>query len=232
MTERAAFGLELRRAREHAGLTLDQIAEATKISASLFAGLERNDFSRWPSGIFRRAFIRSYADTVGLDPEEVVSRFVRLFPEPGDEPARPEDAGAASVPQGGAPLRLVLDHPAPRRSAVVARTARGLGAAGIDVLVALLPAAVVSLIAGRDWFWMSAFCIGLVGHLASLAFLGATPGARLLLHRPAPRPLLAPGEEPAPVRRRLDDVEIARRQALRHHAPAGTRPARPRRVQR
>jgi hypothetical protein len=58
MSERAAFGTELRRARERRGLTLEAIAEQTKVSAGHFAGLERADLSRWPSGIFRRAFVR------------------------------------------------------------------------------------------------------------------------------------------------------------------------------
>ena len=56
------------------------LRSATKVSADLWDGLERNDFSRWPSGIFARAFIRDYARAVGLDSDEVVDEFCRLFP--------------------------------------------------------------------------------------------------------------------------------------------------------
>ena len=38
-------------------------------------------FSRWPSGIFARAFIRDYARAVGLDADDIVDEFCRLFPQ-------------------------------------------------------------------------------------------------------------------------------------------------------
>jgi hypothetical protein len=43
-------------------------------------GLERSDFSQWPGGLFARAFVRDYATAIGLDPDEVVDDFCRLFP--------------------------------------------------------------------------------------------------------------------------------------------------------
>ena len=50
------------------------------MGADLWLGLERNDFSNWPSGIFARAFVRDYAKAVGLDADEIVDEFCRLFP--------------------------------------------------------------------------------------------------------------------------------------------------------
>src|SRR5216683_1117407 len=41
---------------------------------------ERNDISRVPGGIFSRAFVRSYAIEVGLDPEATIQEFVAQFP--------------------------------------------------------------------------------------------------------------------------------------------------------
>ena len=52
----------MKRAREERGVSLRQIADATKISVSALEALERNDISRLPGGIFSRAFVRSYAD--------------------------------------------------------------------------------------------------------------------------------------------------------------------------
>ena len=63
------FGGKLRQARERRGISLRQIAASTKISAAALEALERNDISRLPGGIFSRAFVRSYAAEVGLDPD-------------------------------------------------------------------------------------------------------------------------------------------------------------------
>ena len=74
------FGIKLREARERRGVSLRQIANATKISVSVLEALERNDISRLPGGIFGRAFVRSYAVEVGLDPEETIHDFIAQFP--------------------------------------------------------------------------------------------------------------------------------------------------------
>jgi cytoskeleton protein RodZ len=74
------FGSRLRVARERRGITLRQISNATKISVSVLDALERNDISRLPGGIFGRAFVRSYAVEVGLDPEVTIQDFMATFP--------------------------------------------------------------------------------------------------------------------------------------------------------
>jgi cytoskeleton protein RodZ len=75
------FGTFLRQAREKRGVSLQQVAVATKISVHTLESLERNDPSKLPGGIFSRAFVRAYAREVGLDPEAAVSSFVSAFPE-------------------------------------------------------------------------------------------------------------------------------------------------------
>jgi cytoskeletal protein RodZ len=75
------FGTTLRLARERRGVTLRQIANATKISVGVLEALERNDIARLPGGIFGRAFVRSYAIEVGLDPEATIQHFVAQFPQ-------------------------------------------------------------------------------------------------------------------------------------------------------
>lgn len=70
------FGTQLKQARENRGISLRQIATSTKISVVALEALERGDFSRLPGGIFSRAFVRSYALEVGLNPEEVVVQFL------------------------------------------------------------------------------------------------------------------------------------------------------------
>src|SRR5712691_1449983 len=76
----SGFGGALREARERRGVSLRQIANATKIGMSALEALERNDISRLPGGIFSRAFVRSYAVEVGLDPEATIQDFIAKFP--------------------------------------------------------------------------------------------------------------------------------------------------------
>jgi cytoskeleton protein RodZ len=74
------FGSKLRAARERRGLSLRQIANATKISMMTLEALERNDLARLPGGMFSRAFVRSYALEVGLDPDDTIQEFMGQFP--------------------------------------------------------------------------------------------------------------------------------------------------------
>ena len=100
-----SFGGRLRYERERRQINLRSIAETTKISVPLLEGLERDDVSRWPSGIFRKSFIRVYAEAIGLDPEPVVREFVERYPDPleveiaAPEPVRPKpDSTTVSSP--------------------------------------------------------------------------------------------------------------------------------------
>ena len=83
-----SFGARLRQHREKRDVSLQTIAERTKIKLSLLEGLERDDISRWPAGIFRRAYLRDYAQAIGLDPDVVVRDFLEHYPEPV-EPVEP-----------------------------------------------------------------------------------------------------------------------------------------------
>ena len=73
------FGGKLRQAREARGVSLRQISARTKISVAALEALERNDISKLPGGVFSRAFVRSYATEVGLDPDETMHEFVQRF---------------------------------------------------------------------------------------------------------------------------------------------------------
>ena len=82
-----SFGGKLRDARERRGISLREIANTTKISMSALEALERNDLARLPGGIFSRAFVRSYALEVGLDPEEAIREFLAQCPADSVTPA-------------------------------------------------------------------------------------------------------------------------------------------------
>ncbi|MBA3639982.1 MAG: helix-turn-helix domain-containing protein, partial [Acidobacteria bacterium] len=79
-----SFGARLRRHREEQQIALSTIVEQTRIKLTLLEDLERDDVSHWPAGIFRRAFIRSYAKAVGLDPDTTVREFAEAHPTPAD----------------------------------------------------------------------------------------------------------------------------------------------------
>jgi cytoskeletal protein RodZ len=96
----ADFGSRMRQAREQRGVSLRQIAERTKISVSQLEALERNDISRLPGGIFSRAFVRSYAAEIGVDPEQTVREFLSQFPDESVSAGSPHvliDDGARGV---------------------------------------------------------------------------------------------------------------------------------------
>jgi transcriptional regulator with XRE-family HTH domain len=87
-----SFGPRLREERERKELSLQAIADETKIKVSLLEGLEQDDLSFWPTGLFRRAYVRAYARAIGLDPERTVREFLEKYPEPvepaSDDPIR------------------------------------------------------------------------------------------------------------------------------------------------
>lgn len=96
MSEREAFGPNLRRLRVQRGISIPDLVSATNVSATLWEGLERNDLSRWPTGIYARSYVRSYAKAIGVDPESTVDEFCRCFPH-GDRRAALVIRGQAEI---------------------------------------------------------------------------------------------------------------------------------------
>jgi hypothetical protein len=90
---REDFCLALKAVRERRKVTLDHIAEVTKIPASVFSALERGDLRNWPKGLFGRSFFRAYVEMIGLPVDKACAEFLRLFgeekPEEPPVPAEP-----------------------------------------------------------------------------------------------------------------------------------------------
>jgi hypothetical protein len=78
----STFGTRLRLQREEQQIPLATIAEKTKIKLSLLEGLERDDVSRWPTGLFRRSYFRAYATAIGLDADRMLREFQAVYPDP------------------------------------------------------------------------------------------------------------------------------------------------------
>ncbi len=82
------IGDRLKQARVARGLSLSDIAGRTKISPPSLTAMERNDFARLPGGVFRRAYVRAFAQEVGLDAEALVREYRARY-EPDELPVAP-----------------------------------------------------------------------------------------------------------------------------------------------
>ena len=51
---------------------LEEIAQATKVNMRCLKALEMDDLASLPGEVFTKSFIRSYAKSIGLDPEEAI----------------------------------------------------------------------------------------------------------------------------------------------------------------
>ena len=69
------FGTRLREAREQQGLTLAQVEGVTRIRRVFLQALEEERYDELPAAVYARAFVRSYARFLGLDPEEMLAAF-------------------------------------------------------------------------------------------------------------------------------------------------------------
>lgn len=74
------LGQVLQRAREEKGISLDDVQKATKIQRRYLEAIERGHFHILPGHFYARAFIKSYAEAVGLDPNHILSHFQEDLP--------------------------------------------------------------------------------------------------------------------------------------------------------
>lgn len=90
----ADVGQALRAMREHRGLTLDQLAETTRVRAGYLAAIEELRLDQLPSRPFVIGYIRAYAQALGADPDQAAERFKAEEPvldEPLPEPVGVRD---------------------------------------------------------------------------------------------------------------------------------------------
>lgn len=78
------LGTKLKQARLEQGLSLEQLNERTKIQKHHLEGIETGDYSAIPGGFYVRAFIKRYAQAVGMDGDALLREHKSELPE--DEP--------------------------------------------------------------------------------------------------------------------------------------------------
>src|SRR4051812_28918752 len=83
------LGALLRKAREQRGYTLDDVQDATKIRKRYLEAIETGDYSVLPGSFYVRAFVKTYAETVGLDAEEVLRLYQKELPVASNAEAPP-----------------------------------------------------------------------------------------------------------------------------------------------
>jgi len=86
------IGETFKQARKERGLSLEEIAEKTKIRRRYLEAIEEENFRLLPGRVYVKGFLRSYAKFLGLNPEPLVALYEERYP--GEQPA----AVAAEVP--------------------------------------------------------------------------------------------------------------------------------------
>ena len=63
--------------RRNRGISLEQIAESTKISIRSLEAIEQGDFRKLPGGIYNTSYIRQYARAIAFDEAALLAFYAR-----------------------------------------------------------------------------------------------------------------------------------------------------------
>ena len=86
------IGQKLREARIEKGYTLDDLQQITKIQKRYLIAIEEGNFDALPGSFYVRAFIKQYAQTVGLDNDALLAEYQDAVPD-----TKPEEYVEKSV---------------------------------------------------------------------------------------------------------------------------------------
>ena len=130
----AKIGQILEKTRKEKGLTLEEVEHATKIRKRYLVGLEREDYGALPDAVYAQGFLKTYANYLGLDGEELSREF--------KDRRRPRRERGISY---GAPKKSEFDQPLinPGELGVDRRRKTVSGTTILTLLVALLALAAV-----------------------------------------------------------------------------------------
>jgi cytoskeleton protein RodZ len=98
------LGQKLRKEREMRGISLDQIAQATRIQKQFLRALEENNFDILPAPVFITGFLRVYATHLGLDADAIITEYeAGRLSHQSDDTSHPQ----STTPPDGKNLPLV-----------------------------------------------------------------------------------------------------------------------------
>lgn len=95
MQEEDSSVLGLATIRRNRGISLEQIAESTKINIRSLKAIEGGDFKKLPGGIYNTSYIRQYAKAIDFDEAELLA-FYRIkmgVASTAEDPGRARDGG-------------------------------------------------------------------------------------------------------------------------------------------
>lgn len=86
-----SLGQFLKSQREVRGYSLEDAQEATKIQIKYLRALEEERFEVLPGEVFTKGFIRSYADFLGINPKDAMTKYQNLMSEKYEKPIQIEN---------------------------------------------------------------------------------------------------------------------------------------------
>jgi cytoskeletal protein RodZ len=92
------LGSALAAARRKRGLSVEDVAAATRIRPAIIRAIEEDDFDACGGAVYARGHLRSVAQVVGADPRPLVEEFDRRFHQPVP-PLRTAPLGAFDPPR-------------------------------------------------------------------------------------------------------------------------------------
>jgi len=84
--EKSVLGLAT--IRRNRGISLEQIAESTKISVRSLEAIERGEFRKLPGGIYNTSYIRQYAKAIDYDESAILAVYHREMKIASEPPAQ------------------------------------------------------------------------------------------------------------------------------------------------
>jgi len=89
--------LELATIRRNRGISLEQIADSTKISVRSLEAIEQGEFRKLPGGIYNTSYIRQYARAIDFDETAILAFYNREMNTGTASPANPRGKGLLDV---------------------------------------------------------------------------------------------------------------------------------------
>ena len=108
---KGTFGEHLRREREMRGVSLEEVAQATRIGTRFLEALENERWQELPGGVFNRGFLRSIARYLGLDEESLVAEYAQATndkPQIAEWALSSREEGGAAGGRGGRVLAALI----------------------------------------------------------------------------------------------------------------------------
>src|SRR5689334_23102228 len=82
--QRDCANLGLASRREKKAITLEQIAQSTKIAVRTLQAIEAGEFKKLPGGIYDTSYIRQYAQATGFDESQILAAYYSVVGTPSD----------------------------------------------------------------------------------------------------------------------------------------------------